>query len=538
MNNDNFCYDLTFFSEYGKIPKSVNYYAEELMKTLRRIFSRTAIVLLAILIQLIIYIYITDKLAEKYLYISLPFNILSVLFVIVVINRKMSASYKIPWLIVLMVMPIIGVALYLLLGYPRLTRRQRKELVSIYDETAKYCEQDESTLSALKDISENAYGQVKYLLSTAGMPVHIGTQTEYLDSGEAAFEVMKKRLACAKKYIFMEYFTIEEGKMWNEILAILETKIHEGVEVKLIYDDFGCAGKLKHNYNEIMCKKGIDCIKFNRITPFITAFHNNRDHRKITVIDGMEAFVGGFNLCDEYINEISPFGYWKDSAVYLRGEAVRNLSVMFLRQFSVHSGNNLNFDKYLQTDYTVIGKGYVLPFGDGPAPLYEDHIGEDTYLNIINQAKRYVYISTPYLIVDYHFTKALKAAAKRGVDIRIITPGIPDKKIINIMTKSSYEELVKGGVKIYEFSPGFIHAKTFVCDDEIGVVGSINLDYRSFVHHFECGVWMCGTSAVAQMKADFDNTFLKCDLIDEASSRLKWYQRLVASVLMVFAPLL
>ncbi len=508
------------------------------MKTLRRIFSRTAIVILAVLLQLIIYIYITDKLAEKYLYISLPFGILSVLFVIVVINRKMSSSYKIPWIIVLMVMPIAGVALYLMLGYPRLSRAQRKKLASIYNDTEKFCKQDESVLSELGGVNKNAYGQVKYLLSTAGMPVHTGTETEYFDSAEAAFELMKKRLACAKKYIFMEYFIIEEGKMWNEILSILETKLREGVEVRLMYDDFGCSGKLKHNYNEFLRKKGIDCIKFNKITPIITAFHNNRDHRKITIIDGMEAFVGGFNLCDEYINEVSPYGYWKDSAVYLKGEAVRNLSVMFLRQFSGYSRKKANIDKYLQTEYSVTGKGFVLPFGDGPAPLYDDNIGEDTYLNIINQAQRYVYISTPYLIVDYHFTKALKAAAKRGVDVRIITPGIPDKKIVNIMTKSSYEALVKSGVKIYEFSPGFIHAKTFVCDDEIGVVGSINLDYRSFVHHFECGVWMCGTSAIPQMKADFDNTFPKCAYIDEDSSHLKWYQRLIASVLMVFAPLL
>ncbi len=508
------------------------------MRTLRRLFSRTVIVLLAIFIQLLLYFYITDRLMESYLYISLTFRILSVLAVIVVINRKMSASYKVPWIIVLMLLPMVGVVLYSFFGYPRLRRKYRKELEAMYSDSEKYCKQSDDVTEALKRDSEDAAGQANYLYSTGKMPVHKGSEMEYFSSGEEAFAAMKKRLVCAKKYIFLEYFIIEEGKMWNEILDILEEKVREGVEVKVMYDDFGCSGKLKFNYYKTLRKKGIDCIKFNPLTPVITVFHNNRDHRKIMIIDGIEAFVGGFNLSDEYINETAPFGYWKDTGVYIRGEAVRNLVVMFLRQFAGQSRIKPDFDKYLKAEYAIEGTGYVLPFGDGPSPLYTDYIGEETYLNIINQAKRYVYITTPYLIVDYHFIKALKIAAKRGVDVRIITPGIPDKKLVNILTKSSYEELVKGGVKIYEFEPGFIHAKSFVCDDEIGVVGSINLDYRSFVHHFECGVWLYKTTAVSQMKDDFDKTLEECKFIDGKLSKLKWYQKIVASVLMVFAPLM
>ena len=506
------------------------------MKLLKRILSRSFIVAIAILIQLVIYTFVLGWLSERYVYISIPFSVIGILFVIAVINRNMSASYKVPWIIVLLVMPVVGIFLYLLFGNPKFTRKQRKKLLRINDEASKYCIQNEAVMDSLEEC--DAKGQAKYLLNASGMPLHFKTATKYFISGEAAFEALKQKLNGAKKFIFMEYFIIEEGKMWNEILDIMVAKVREGVEVKVLYDDLGCAGTLKHDYNKFLCSKGIDCVKFNKLTPIISAVHNNRDHRKIAVIDGKEAFTGGFNLSDEYINETSPFGYWKDSAVYLAGEGVRNLTVMFLCQFYAQSNLKPEFDKYLDGNFVASGQGYVLSFGDGPAPLYNDYIGEEAYLNIINQARRYVYITTPYLIVDYHITKALKAAVKRGVDVRIITPHIPDKKLINIMTKSSYEDLVKNGVKIYEFKPGFIHAKTFVSDDAVGIVGTINLDYRSLVHHFECGVWMYKTEAVAEMREDFDNTLAKCIYIDEASARLKWYQKLVASILMVFAPLL
>lgn len=508
------------------------------MKLFKKLLSRTTLVLFILLLQLILLAVIFSRLVNLYIYFTIPVTAISVLFVLIVINRDMSASYKVPWIIVLLAIPVMGIVLYLTLGYPRMNSKQRKTFENVYEKTSKICDKNDYAMDCLKSEDALCAGQAEYLRVATGMPVYQNTETKYFTSGEEAFEVLKERLKAAKKFIYMEYFIIEEGKMWNPILEILEAKVGEGVDVKVMYDDFGCSGKIKHDYDKTLRSKGIDCVKFGKLTPVLTAVHNNRDHRKITVIDGEEAFTGGYNLCDEYINETSPFGYWKDTGVYLRGEAVKSFTLMFLRQFAVQSGREMDYETPLSLGTSVQAAGYCLPFGDGPAPLYKDNIGEEAYLNMINQAKRYVYITTPYLIVDYHFMKALKLAAKRGVDVRIITPYIPDKKIVNIMTKSSYEALIKSGVKIYEFEPGFIHAKTFVADDEVGIVSTINLDYRSLVHHFENGVWMYKTPVISEMKEDFDNTLFKSKFIDEQSARLKWYQRIIASIIMIFAPLM
>lgn len=508
------------------------------MRLIKKLFSRTAIVLLALLIQIIIIAVILGRLANLYIYIAIPLSVVSVIFVLVVINRNMSASFKIPWIIVLLSLPVVGIALYFLLGYPRLNRKKLRQLENAHKITEEYVEQNFDAVSELASSDGQAAGQAKYLYGVAGMPLCGNTYTEYLTSGEEAFEKLKESLRRARKFILMEYFIIGEGKMWSEILAILEEKLKEGVKVKLMYDDLGCSGYVKHDFDKRLREKGIDCVKFGRLTPVLSAVHNNRDHRKITVVDGVEGFTGGFNLSDEYINETHPFGHWKDTGVYLKGEGVKNLTVMFLRQFAGQSNKIIDYDYYLKESISVPSEGYVIPFGDGPSPLYTDYIGEETYLNIITQAEKYVYITTPYLIVDYHFCKALKMAAKRGVDVRIIVPHIPDKKMVNIMTKSSYLDLIKNGVAIYEYTPGFIHAKTFVSDNKIGVVGTINLDYRSFVHHFECGVWMYGTKSIAEMKEDFDNMLQMCENISLDKAKLKWYQKIVAMVCMIFAPLL
>ncbi len=508
------------------------------MRLLKKLFSRTAIVLLALLVQIILIAVILARLSSLYIYFALPLTAIGILFVFVVINRNMSASFKVPWIIVLLGMPIVGIALYFVLGYPRLNKRKSKKLIGIHESTRPFVCQDDEAVSELDSVDPSAAGQARYLYGTGGMPLCKNTYIEYLESGEKAFEKLKESLRRAEKFILMEYFIIGEGKMWDEILGILEFKAKMGVVVKVMYDDFGSSGTLKYNCPKALAQKGIDCVKFGKLTPVLSAVHNNRDHRKITVVDGVEGFTGGFNISDEYINETHPYGYWKDTGVYMKGEGVKNLTVMFLRQFAGQSDKPIDYGYYLREVTSVHSDGYCIPFGDGPAPLYTDYIGEDVYLNIIAQSQRYLYITTPYLIVDYHFYKALKTAAKRGVDVRIVVPHVPDKKLVNIMTKSSYYDLIKNGVKIYEFTPGFIHAKTFVCDDKIGVVGTINLDYRSLVHHFECGVWMYRTRAVGEMKEDFDNMLYDCECIELSNAKLKWYQRIVAMVCMIFAPLM
>ena len=306
-----------------------------------------------------------------------------------------------------------------------------------------------------------------------------------------------------------------------------------------MYDDFGCMTTLPERYYEQLCQEGIHCILSNKFTPILSNIHNNRDHRKITVIDGRIGYTGGLNLADEYINAYEKYGHWKDTAVRIQGDAVRNLTVLFLASWNTQSKEPIDCGPYLevQTDQTA-GKGYVIPFGDGPEPLYADTIGKNVYLNMIHGAKRYLYITTPYLICDHELLSALRIAAKKGVDVRIITPHIPDKKAVFLMTRSNYRVLLQDGVKIYEYTPGFIHAKSFVCDDKLAVCGTINLDYRSLVHHFECGAWMYDTDCIGDMKDDFLATAARSQIVIMEQAKLRGWQRLLAELMKVFSPLL
>lgn len=330
--------------------------------------------------------------------------------------------------------------------------------------------------------------------------------------------------------------------MWQSILEILEKKAAEGVDVRIIYDGFGCLTTLPNNYPQILKEKGIKSVIFQKFRPFVNVVQNNRDHRKLCIIDGYTGFTGGINLADEYINYKERFGYWKDTAVMLQGEAVANMTVMFLSMWSVLTREKAypDYGRYMPHTYhpePFEGKGYVQPFCD--SPLDNEVIGENVYLNIISQAKKYVYICTPYLIVDNEMITALCLAAQRGVDVRITTPGIPDKKMVFLLTQSYYSQLIKNGVKIYEFSPGFLHAKSFVCDDQVAVVGTINLDYRSLYLHFEDGVWICNNDVVEDIYKDYTDTLKQCvpvslDFCENRSIAVRMGQ----SILRLFAPLL
>ena len=338
----------------------------------------------------------------------------------------------------------------------------------------------------------------------------------------------------------MEYFIIHEGKMWNTVLDILERKVKEGVEVRMIYDDMGSLTTVPYKYNEVLNQKGIKCLIFNPFTPALNIILNNRDHRKITVIDGWVGFMGGINLADEYINEVQRFGKWKDAAIMLKGEGVWNLTMMFLQTWDFIENVHEEYDKYRPNVFhpePFESDGFVQPYGD--SPMDHETVGENVYLNLLYKAKEYVYICTPYLIVDNEMVTALSLAAKSGIDIRIITPHKEDKWYVHILTRAYYEQLIKVGIKIYEYTPGFIHSKTFVCDDEIGIVGSINMDYRSLYLHFECGTWLYKTTTVAAIKEDFLDTLKVCQQITlEECKRVKLTTRLMRSILRLFAPLM
>ena len=381
-------------------------------------------------------------------------------------------------------------------------------------------------------------GQIKYLVNE-NFPVYNNSEIKYYSLGEEAYLDLLEELAKAKHFIFMEYFIVEEGKMFDAVLNILKQKVKEGVEVRFMYDDVGSLTMLPFKYYQKLESYGIKCISFNHFVPFISAVMNTRDHRKITVIDGNIGFSGGFNLADEYINEKVKYGHWKDTGVMIKGEAVWNLTLMFLVTWNASLNSFEDYDKYHPRHYSVDKirlDGYILPYGD--SPLDNKPVGKNVYLNMINQAQKYIYINTPYLIINDELKNALCLAVQRGVDVRIITPGIPDKKLVYKVTRSYYEILINEGVKIYEYTPGFIHAKNFVCDDKVATVGTINLDYRSLYLHFECGVYIYWTSAIKDIKNDFLKTITLSKEITQDDVMHGKFRGWTEAILRVFAPLL
>lgn len=508
------------------------------MKILKLLFSRLVIVGLIIVIQVGWFVLFLLKLGRYSLGINIAFSILSLIVTIYIVNKKDNPAVKLAWVIPILMFPLLGGLLYIMFGGEGPGNFLRRKLESEYIRSRKYIEQDEDTYIKLTLEDKRVANQADYLWRIAGFPVHQHTATEFFRSGEDNFAVMKEELRKAEHFIFMEYFIINKGKMWDELLAILRQKAREGVEVRLIYDDMGCLDLLPYHYYKTLEREGIKCIAFNPFVPFFSVVMNNRDHRKIMVIDGYTGFTGGINLADEYINEIHPHGYWKDTGIMLKGEAVWNLTLMFLQTWNGLRKTSEDYALYRPHVYyqgEFESDGYVQPYGD--TPLDHETVGENVYLNIINQSKDYVYIYTPYLIIDNEMVTALSLAAKRGVDVRIVTPGIPDKKFVFWLTRSYYGQLLNQGVRIYEYTPGFIHAKCFVCDDEIATVGTINMDYRSLYLHFECGTFLYKTKAVMQVRRDMIDTIGVSREITSQMAREVWPIRVVQAVLRCLAPL-
>ena len=464
--------------------------------------------------------------------------LLSLLITLGIINSKSNPAYKIAWLIPILLFPVFGGLVYLLFGSDRTGRYLRKKLQGIGTEMDNVIGEAHRR-SGAEQLPPDAANQSRYISHCAYCPPYQNTTTEYLPLGEVKFERMVEELKKAKHYIFLEYFIIQEGKMWNTILDILRQKAAEGVDVRVIYDDMGCIMILPTGYDKTLEQMGIKCRIFNPFVPILSSRFNTRDHRKICVIDGNVGFTGGINLADEYINAYEKHGHWKDTSILLKGEAVFNLTVMFLSMWDYLDGTTgkTDYSRYYPTVWDENAKGYVQPFADNP--LDDEAVGETVYLNLINKAKRYVYITTPYLILSSEMFTALTSAAKCGVDVRIITPHVPDKWYVHAVSRSHYQPLIEAGVKIYEYTPGFIHAKTFVVDDDYAVVGTINLDYRSLYLHFECAVWMYQTPSVAQVRDDFFKTQqISQEITLEECRSLSFPRRLGRSVLRVFAPLM
>ena len=505
---------------------------------LKRVVQRVILLVSSFILQIGVISFFLLKYSESFFDFYLASLTLSIIIVFIIINNKSNPSYKIAWIVPVMIFPIFGGLFYLLYGGNKLSTREKLKMVIQNIEMTNALKQDDEIIKKIGDKSIYAKNQSEYILNYAKCPVYNNTETTYFKIGEEKFEALLRELKKAEKFIFLEYFIIQEGKMFNSILEILEEKAKQGVDVRLIYDDVGCIVTLPHNYKNTLEAKGIKCRVFNPINPFFTRRLNNRDHRKIVVIDGDVGFTGGINLADEYINEYEKYGYWKDAGIMLKGDAVWNLTVMFLSMWDYIDNKEEDYIKFKPSKNKYYNsKGYVQPFDD--SPLINEPIGETVYLNLINKAKDYIYINTPYLIIDNEMATALKIAAKSGVDIKIVTPYIPDKKFVHAVTKSYYESFIKDGIEIYEFTPGFMHAKTFVVDDEYGVVGSINLDFRSLYLHYECGVWLYKTDSIKSMKDDYLETLKRCHKVTmEECKNTSSIRKVLRLIIRMFAPLL
>lgn len=513
-----------------------------LKKAAKLLFNRIFYVATALLIQLVWIFVMVWRLAAYSWHMSLAINILSIVVVLRLVNRRINPSYKLGWTLLIMVIPIFGLTLYLLFGTSRIAGIMQKSYEAVQRDSSSYLTQDPQVLQRLSDSDVSAANQSSYIYHYSGFPVFENTSAEYFQVGDDMFPVLVQEMERASHYIYIEYFIINNGVMWQTILDILERKAAQGVDVRIIYDDFGCLTTLPGKYDQTLRSKGIQCAVFNPFRPILNIIQNNRDHRKICVIDGHTGFTGGINLADEYINQKNRFGHWKDTAVMLKGEAVWNMTAMFLHMWMVitRQEDPIPFSEYLPHRYhpePFQGSGYVQPFSD--SPLDHEVLGENVYLNIIHHARHYLYICTPYLIIDNEMMTALCLAAKSGVDVKIMTPGVPDKKIVFLLSQSYYEQLLEAGVKVYEYQPGFLHAKSFVCDDEIAVVGTINLDYRSLYLHFEDGVWMYKNEVIQDIRQDFVETLYYCSSVDLQFCRERNIMiRGVQSVMRLLAPML
>lgn len=452
------------------------------------------------------------------------------------INREETPEFKLPWMVLLLIVPVIGAFAFVVLSSTEKSKDRQKKHREAEDRLVPWLKRRDALPQLTAD--GDARAQAEYICRVSRMPCCRNTEVTYYETGQAFHQALLESLKQARRFIFMEYFIIAPGAMWDPVCEILKRKASEGVEVFLMYDDLGCMGLLPEKYDRTMQEQGIRCIASNRFTPILSNVHNNRDHRKITVVDGTVGFTGGINLADEYINAVERFGHWKDTAVRLEGEAVGSLSALFISFWNSQCSHTLDYGLYMEVqERKETAQGMVLPYGDGPKLLYPESIGKNVYLNMIHGARKYLYLTTPYLICDRELLNSLELAAKKGVDVRILVPHIPDKKIVFLLTRSNYSSLIRAGVKICEYTPGFVHGKNFICDDKFAVCGTINMDYRSLVHHYECGVWMYDTDCIPQMKDDFLRSVSRSEEMSEKKAGLNVWQRLPAEILKLFAPL-
>lgn len=508
------------------------------MKKLSKLLqSRMFITILLLFVQLVILIVFLGVLFDRFAVYYIISSVVALLSIVDIANSDMNPSFKIAWLVLVLIVPFCGTPLYLIFSKSKQDYRISKRLRKYKTLERLMISNTDENLDEVEDQAPEIARQMKYISKTALAPVYKNTQTKYFAQGEDYFEALLYELRHAQRFIFLEYFIIENGKMFDSILEILKAKVAQGIEVRLMFDDLGTISKLTKNYDKELEAMGLRVSVFNRLRPSLDTSLNYRDHRKIVVIDGNVAFTGGINLADEYINEVEKFGHWKDTGIMLKGDAVTKMTETFLQLWHFSKGESKIDLKDYSCKTSSESDGYIQPFADGP--MNNDEICEMCYMGLINSARKNIYITTPYLILDNEMQTALCHAAKSGVDVKIITPHIPDKKLVLAVTRSYYRALLKAGVKIYEYTPGFIHAKSLSADSEVCVVGTANFDFRSFYMHFENCVLAYKSSCVNDVEKDFEQTLELCEEITlESINKKGTLYRLLQAVLKIFAPLM
>ncbi len=503
---------------------------------LRIVFSRTGIIILLLMLAILCFL-ITEMLFAALIFKILGgLGLFNLCVIVYLINSDMDSSAKLTWILVISFTSFFGTMFYL---YTKANFGSRAVGYSYIDLIKKHRDeisQDKAVITRLEADSPETVDLVRYLNRSGTYPIISGNKVTYYPLGENKFEAMLDDLRKAEKFIFLEYFIVDEGHMWGSILRILADKAQQGVDVRVMYDGTCAISLLPYNYPKRLEKLGIKCKMFSPLRPFLSTHYNYRDHRKILVIDGKVGYNGGVNLADEYINHIERFGHWKDTAIRIEGKAVDNLTLMFLNMWSLWQ-KEPDYKSYLGLAENFDDKGYAVPFGDNP--FDDDKVGEKVYMHILNRANSYVHIMSPYLILDDELLTALKYSAERGIDTKLILPGIPDKKAVYALAKTYFKTLLNSGVEIYLYTPGFVHAKVFVSDDCKAVVGTINLDYRSLYHHFECGTFLYDADCISEIEADYQATLEKCERVNyESIKKEKLFTKLRGRFMRLIAPLL
>ena len=508
-------------------------------KSVRFLFGRIVITVLCLLIQILWFVFIINELNDYYAAFSTVMRVLSLILVFKINERETNPGYKIVWTVAILALPIFGALLYIGFGRSGVSLKTARRYEAVCKKYETYLNANDDILNELIEKHKRIGIQSRYIRNQSAYPVYRNTDITYYGMADDILEDLKSALRSAKQYIFMEYYAIQDASIFGEIEEILLEKVKEGVKVRIIYDDFGSISYVGPKFMRRLNEQGIECRVFNPLVPFFYVFMNNRDHRKITIVDGKVSFNGGFNLADEYFNRTHPYGKWKDTGIRLTGDAVRSHVVMFLQMWHFIKETEEDCKRYFpeETYKAIEQEGFVQPYVD--SPLDNERVGENVYLGIIKNAKDYVYIYTPYLIIDDQMTDSLCLAAKSGIDVRIVTPGIPDKKFIYMVTQSYYQPLLEAGVKIYEYLPGFIHSKCFISDDVVSVVGSINLDYRSLNLQFESATYLYKIKAIEAIKQDFMETFSQSKEVTLNKTRKRnIMERMVQCILRLFAPLM